>query len=334
MLSILVIILFTSIFHVNNILVTTENNLIYGSPQIELNPKKVQQHGNLTHPSTNASPSKNSISNNEIEVTQTPWWQLLIQIPVIELVAGLFIVNLALDRYRSPKLSVDKNNSPKIVQIDLAVYKIDEKLIPYHLRRFTVPYNVNRILIRNVGSSAAKNSKGVLRVDDLEYRVCWSVPSERALATINAHSMEYMDLSAGLVGTQNEHFKKYCERLTELQKYVNESVREVTLRDILLQGVSEISHIFETSDDIPLVIAPTENDWQVPANKNHVLLWGLDSDAKQKEYTMIVTSENSHQLEERVSIHMPDDEGKVLQFSEPAKGSAFHAKTWPLFRHS
>jgi hypothetical protein len=319
MLSILVIILFTSIFNVNNVLVNTENYLI---------------DDEMTHPSTNTSPSNASISNNEIEVTQNPWWQLLLQFAVIELVVGLFIANLALDRYRRPKLSVDKDNSPKIVQIDLAVYKIDEKLIPYHLRQFTVPYNVNRILIRNVSSSAAKNSKGVLRVDDLEYRVCWSVPTERTLATINAHSMEYMDLSAGLVGTQIEHFKKYCERLTELQNYVNECVREVTLRYTLLQEVSEISHIFKTSDDIPLVIAPTENDWQVPPNKNHVLLWGLDSDAKQKEYTMIVTSENSHQLRERVSIQIPDDKGKVLQFSEPAKGSAFHAKIWPLFRHT
>ncbi|HKR57435.1 MAG TPA: hypothetical protein VJR67_01040 [Candidatus Nitrosopolaris sp.] len=287
----------------------------------------------MTHPSTSASPSNTSISNNKIEVTPDPWWELLIQIPVIELVAGLFIVNVALDRYRSPKLSVDKNNSPKIVQMDVAVYKIDEKLIPYHLRQFTVPYNVNRILIRNVSGSAAKNSKGVLRDDDLEYRVCWSVPTERSLATINAHSMEYMDLSAGLIGTQNEHFKKYRDRLTELQNYVNESISEVTLRYILLQGVSEISHIFKTPEDIPVVIAPTENDWQVPPNKNHILLWSLDSDAKLKEYTMIVTSENSHQLEERVSIHKPDDKGRVLQFSEPAKGSAFLPKTWPLFRH-
>jgi hypothetical protein len=203
MLSILVIILFTSIFHVSNVLVTTGNNLIYGE---------------TTHPSTNASPSNTSISNNKIEVTQNPWWLLDTILP-IELVVGLFIANLALDRYRRPKLSVDKNKSPKIVQIDLAVYKIDEKLIPYHLRQFTVPYNVNRILIRNVSSSATKNTKGVLKVDDLEYRVCWSVPTERSLATINAHSMEYMDISAGLVGTQNEHFKKYCDRLTELQKY-------------------------------------------------------------------------------------------------------------------
>jgi hypothetical protein len=162
MLSILVIILFTSIFHVNNVLVTAGNNLIYGGPT------KVQHYRNLTHPSTDASPS-----SNEIEVTRTPWWQqLLIQFAVIELVVGLFIANLALDKYRRAKLSVDKNNSPKIVQIDIAVYKIDEKLIPYHLRQFKVPYNVNRILIRDSSSSAAKNSKGVLKVDDLEYRVC------------------------------------------------------------------------------------------------------------------------------------------------------------------
>ena len=154
MLSILVIILFTFIFLVNVGLVATGNNLIYGE-----------------QPSTNASPSNTSISNNKIEVIQTRWWPLLDTILPIELVVGLFIANLALDRYRRPKLSVDKNNSPKIVQIDLAVYKIDEKLIPCHLRQFTVPYNVNRILIRNVSSSAAKNSKGVLRVDDLEYRV-------------------------------------------------------------------------------------------------------------------------------------------------------------------
>jgi hypothetical protein len=283
----------------------------------------------MTHHSTNT-----PTSNNKIEVTETPWWQLLIPFAVIELVVGLFIANLALDRYRRPKLSVDKNNSPKIVRLDLRVYKIDKKLIPYNLRHFTVPYNINRIIIRNASSSAAMNSKGVLRVDDLEYRVCWSVPTERTLATINAHSIEYMDLSAGLAGTQNEHFKKYCERLTELQNYVNENIREVILRDTILQEVSVISHIFKTSDDIPLVIAPTEIDWQVPPNKNHVLLWGLDSDAKQKEYAIIVTSENSNRLEERISIQIPDNDGKVLQFSGPAKGSASNAKTWPLFRHT
>jgi hypothetical protein len=127
MLSILVIILFTFIFLVNNGLVATGKNLIYGE-----------------HPSTNASPSNTSISNNKIEVIQTRWWPLLDTILPIELVVGLFIANLALDRYRRPKLSVDKNNSPKIVQIDLAVYKIDEKLIPYHLRQFTVLLSMHR----------------------------------------------------------------------------------------------------------------------------------------------------------------------------------------------
>ena len=30
--------------------------------------------------------------------------------------------------------------------------------------------------------------------------------------------------------------------------------------------------------------------WQVPPSKNHVLLWGVDSDAKQKEYTGLVSN--------------------------------------------
>jgi len=44
---------------------------------------------------------------------------------------------------------------------------------------------------------------------------------------------------------------KNIVRLTELQNYVNESIPEVTLRYILLQEVSEISHIFKTSDIPP-----------------------------------------------------------------------------------
>jgi hypothetical protein len=59
-------------------------------------------------------------------------------------------------------------NSPNILRIDLAIHTIDEKSISSHLRLFTVPYNVNRILIRNIGRAAAKNSKGVLKVDDIE----------------------------------------------------------------------------------------------------------------------------------------------------------------------
>ena len=138
-----------------------------------------------------------SLTKAKVEVNQTLWWdvplstllrllpQPIIQFAVSGVVAGvaLFFANIGLDRHRRPKLSVDKKDSPKVVQIDLAVYNIEEKLIPYYLRQFTIPYYVNRILIRNKGRFAAKNSKAVLMLDDLEYRVCWSVPTERSVGS-------------------------------------------------------------------------------------------------------------------------------------------------------
>ncbi|MGB6671753.1 MAG: hypothetical protein WBE34_04910, partial [Candidatus Nitrosopolaris sp.] len=188
-----------------------------------------------------------------------------------------------LDRHRRPKLSVDKKDSPKVVQIDLAVYNIEEKLTPYYLRQFTIPYYVNRILIRNKGRSAAKNSKAVLMLDDLEYRVCWSVPTERSVAAINSNSMEYIDLSAGLIGPQYEHFKEFCERVNRLEDYIK-SIKETTLKDILLLEVKKVKDLFKSSTDIPLVIAPTENDWQMPPTKNHIISRGIDFDHNNKIY--------------------------------------------------
>lgn len=262
---------------------------------------------------------------------QTTWWEPLLQVwqplhhvlpqPLLQFAVsggvagfGLFIANVALDRHRRPTLSVDEMNSPKVVKIDLVVYKIDEKLIPYHLRQFTIQYKVNRILIRNEGRSAAKNSKGVLKVDDIEYRVCWSVPTERSVATINAHSMEYLELSAGLIGTQEEHYNKFRDRVKELQNYMG-YIKYVTLREILEQEVSAINDVFKSKNDIPLIIAPTENGWQSPPSSNHVLLEGNDSNSKEKNFAIIVTTENSKRLEEIVNIQKPDNKGKIVEFS-------------------
>lgn len=230
MLLVLVVILFTSLFSA----VTAAHN-----ESTQLKPAAAashQLHRNLVRTSPNASFPIASITNTETEITQTPWWQPLIQFVVTGLVAGAALLgaNVVLDKYRSPKLSVDKANSPKIVRIDLTVYKIDEKLIPYHLRQFTVPYNVNRILIRNEGKSAAKNCKGVLKVDYMEYRVCWSVPTERSTATLNAHSMEYLDLAAGLVGTQAEDLREFCKKIIALKDHID------NIKDVYLKRSSSI----------------------------------------------------------------------------------------------
>lgn len=262
-----------------------------------------------------------------MDIGKSPWLMPLVQFAVSGTVAGvgLFLANLTLDRHRKPKLFIDKTNSPTVVRIDLAIYNIEEKSIPYHLRQFTVPYNVNRILIRNEGRSAAKNSKGVLKVDDIEYRVCWSIPTERSVVTINAHSMEYLDLSAGLIGSQSELFKKFCENITKLKAHIGIGL-DTYQKSILQEQVNEILNITDSPNKIPLVIAPTENDWKIPPTKNHVLIEGIDSDPKEK-FAMIITAENSHRLKEWVDIRKPDDKGKVLGFSQSTKRHGVFRRT-------
>ncbi len=94
---------------------------------------------------------------------------------------------------------------------------------------------------------------GILKVDDLEYRVCWSVPTERSVATINAHSMEYLDLLAGLDGTIEEHFYGFCDRVAKLQNHLD-SIHDVILREVLMYEADAIKDIFKSPNDIPMVI--------------------------------------------------------------------------------
>jgi len=74
------------------------------------------------------------------------------------------------------------------------------------------------------------------------------------------------------------------------------------------------------------VIAPTENDWQTPPANNHVLLEGINSSSNRRKYTLIVSTENSPRLEDRVSVIKPDIKGNVVKFSQQATGSAFNAR--------
>ncbi len=156
-LVILIILLIISLLTVNDSPATPEASRHNESTQFKIAPlTKYQMHRNTTHVSTNASLPRGSLSIQQIEISPKPW-SLLAQFVVSGGVAGAALLgaNLALDIHRRPKLSIDKMISPKVVKIDLPVYSIDEKLIPYHLRQFTIPYNVNRILIRNDKSFAA-----------------------------------------------------------------------------------------------------------------------------------------------------------------------------------
>lgn len=89
-------------------------------------------------------------------------------------------------------------------------------------------YEVNRIMVENVGRSAAKNCKGWIVTEKSKERVCWTVPEERPNATINAKDSEGLDFCA-----------------------------------YLKKGPKDYRRVFTAGkpEEVPTVISPTEEDW-------------------------------------------------------------------------
>lgn len=92
----------------------------------------------------------------------------------------------------------------------------------------TWEYMANRIIVANIGRSAAKNCKAYLAVGAARERVCWTVPRERPSATINTNDHERLDFCAFYVSGPE----------TRMYRGQNET--------------------------IPRIIAPTEDGWQNP----------------------------------------------------------------------
>jgi hypothetical protein len=124
------------------------------------------------------------------------FWPSLTQFVITGLASGgaIFGANVLLDRHRRPILSVNLENFTRIVQIDIPLYTVEIPDFPKELRQLTVAYTVNRVVVRNNSNYAAENCKGVLRINDVEEKVCWNVDQERYSMTINSHSEEYLDV--------------------------------------------------------------------------------------------------------------------------------------------
>jgi hypothetical protein len=209
----------------------------------------------------------------------------------------------------------------------VAVYDIGEQRIPLDLRVFAIRYKVNRVLIENRGRSAAKNCKGIFKIADKEEKVCWSVPTERYKMTINAHSMEYLDLCAILDGDQAAIFNEFCASISKLRSFVENMSTDVYHREALLVKINEYSGKHKPAVDIPMIIAPTENGWQSPPQCNHAILKQSETKQPIKSYGstngelvkgnfVIVTAENAKRLKQAVEImkRMFDDTGRILRF--------------------
>jgi len=229
------------------------------------------------------------------------YWSLLPQFIVSGLAAGaaLFLANIGLDRYRRPCLVVDKNDLLKLVVIDVNLYEIDLPNFSRELRYFKAQYIVNRVIIKNNGRSAALGCKGILKIKDMEEKICWYVPSERYKMTINPDSSEYLDVCAVLKDDTKEIYEQLQKRI---EKFGDGKNGGAEARNIVLD-------LYKTHEDIPIIITPTENGWQ-PAKSNRRIGSG--------DATVIVNANNTipYHLDIKILDKPIGDNGRLIELRD------------------
>ena len=121
--------------------------------------------------------------------------------------------------------------------------------------------------------------------------------------TINAHSMEYLDLCGVLESQRSKIQKDLKDNISTLEKYLDSEGNQ-TLGQIHREIQKKKMKIDEYDDDgnklmekIPSIIAPTENGWQSPPWHYYLLDKSLKGD-----FRIIVTAENARQICEQVMI--------------------------------
>ncbi|MGA8082042.1 MAG: hypothetical protein WB988_09275, partial [Candidatus Nitrosopolaris sp.] len=115
--------------------------------------------------------------------------------------------------------------------------------------------------------------------------------------TINAHSMEYLDLCGVLESQRSKIQKDLKDNISTLEKYLDSEGNQ-TLGQIHREIQKKKMKIDEYDDDgnklmekIPSIIAPTENGWQSPPWHYYLLDKSLKGD-----FRIIVTAENARQI--------------------------------------
>jgi hypothetical protein len=117
-------------------------------------------------------------------------------------------------------------------------------------------------------------------------KVCWYIPKERYVMTINSQDSEYVDLCA------------FSERDPELLARDSRSI----VNNVV---VGPVVHAHE----ILWRMAPTEDGWQTPIAKNRDLGHG------DIESTLRITAKNAKPCESRITIReLPDRDGRIVDF--------------------
>lgn len=108
---------------------------------------------------------------------------------------------------------------------------------------------------QNNGWKAAKNCKGILNIGNEKVKVYWSAFDERDSMTINAHSVEYLDLFVIVDGEPSEIFNNLSENISKLKSYINSQMfTDTSLRQSLNVRTEALSTRYKSAEDIPRII--------------------------------------------------------------------------------
>ncbi len=200
-----------------------------------------------------------------------------------------------MDWYRRPKLSFDKGGFSKGIRIQIPFFNLNNPEFEEINKDLVVSYLVTRATIENKTNTAAENCKGVLRKDDIEEKLCWTVPKEKYTMTINSHSKETLDVCAILEDNQKE---VYLLIQNIISKLGNSGPAN--------RAKNDLKTIYRKPEDIPFIIAPTEEGW-MPAYLNRIMNDG--------EATLLVTSKTA-KFSLKIDIKILKEPNKENKFIE------------------
>jgi hypothetical protein len=299
----------------NNIAANVEKN-------IAANVEKIKNLVNTT-----ANNARSSIKKT-INDTRNALLDLGIKVAEIGSIVAAAIAIIAL--IRRPWLGLDKVHSPLVKRIGLGAYDIDDSRVPFNLRTFKISYKINTVLVRNKGWKAAKNCKGILNIGNEELKVYWSAFDERDGMTINAHSVEYLDLFAIVDGEPSEIFNSLSENISKLKSYINsETFTDTSFRQGLNSRIEALSSRYTSGEDIPRIIVQDANDsWRIPGEQYYLpkseaetwrstLVDGNIPIERIKEIIKVtVTSENARRAQDPITIldRPADVRGTAIRF--------------------
>ena len=166
------------------------------------------------------------------------------------------------------ELSIIPTENPSPVLIDLPLFL--DHCYPDSIRSITAKYSVNRIIVRNKGNAVAENCRRILTVADNDLRVCWNIPISRPEIDIHMGSKENLDACAVLVDNPSDLATRIRASFNQFNAWNNQSGK-LTSGYEANKIKEEIFDLLKDPNQIPFLIAPTENEWQHPAKNNRIL---------------------------------------------------------------